>query len=529
MLFLKALLLPHHIARIIAIILLLVYTQVTGASPAVIRAVLMFSVVELGKIFGHKADSLNSLGVALLCLSLHTPSVLWAPGFQLSAAATAGIIVGQKANPLRKISKILSKNSFGKFFDNFILQTSFVTFCATLATFPFLAYHFQSMSPLAWLGNIIVVPLVSLAMHAGLFTVIIPIDFFAEPLGTCAEFFLQLAAFFTKKLSESSTAMWTIGPFPVFILILFCFAFALLPLLKNSFYRKTSILIFAVLVSYFLFETFYDLWNPKWQATILDVGQGDSIYLKTPDNKHFLFDTGNGGKRDAAKNQIIPYLRNLGVRSLDAVIITHADADHYGGLKHLTENFNVRELWISACSHTEEKEEWLNVLASAYEKKILVRDIKAGFYFKEKHFELKALHPQENAFHCPETNRGSITFLARGFNKSILLTGDLTKEGESEILKTKNEIQADILKLGHHGSKTSSSVIFLEKVKPKISVASSGKNNRFRHPSKEIVMRLDSLKIPLLNTAKNGSVFIDVSKSGLLLRTSDGFLKYFRN
>lgn len=548
MLFLKSLRLPHNVARVTAILLLLLYIPVTGGSAAVTRAVLMFSVVEAGALLQRKADSLNSLGVALLAIVLYAPSELWSPGFQLSAAATAGIIAGQKTNPLGSVSKLLSQNALGKLFDNYILQNSYVTFCATLSTAPFLAYHFQSISPIAWLGNIIVVPCVSLSMYAGLFTVVAPLEILQQNFGSAADFFLRIAAFLTKILSDSPNTQLTIGPFPVPILCLASLLFALLPLASIRFYRRTAIAIGCGLAIYFCANVVNFYLQPHWELTVLDVEQADSILLETPEGRHFLFDAGNGSKvthgkisdrSNAAKNKIVPHLRHKGIRSLDAVIITHADADHYGGLTELIKTFPVNEIWISECAHTENKVEWQNVLGKVYQANIPVRDVSAGFYYREKClgkscFEMLALHPVSSAFGCGETNKESTTFAVQGLGHSALLTGDLTKEGENEILaRLKNNPSlspdVDFLKLGHHGSKTSSSVEFLNAVSPYYAVASAGRKNMYRHPHKVVTDRLDSLHIPWLNTAKVGSVYLHVDGHGMLLSTElGGVLKFWR-
>ena len=528
LLILKACRMPHNTARIFSVILLLLYIPVTGSSPAVIRAVFMFSIVQIGSVCQRKADSLNSLGFALLLIVLYHPSEIWNPGFQLSAAATAGIIAGESVNPLKSISKKFSNYKILALIDAYILQNIFVTFCATLATAPFLAYHFQTISPFSWFGNILVVPMVSLSMYSGLFTLLSPIEILQENFGAAAGFFLRIASFITSELSNSPGAQLTLGPFPVPILILLGCLFGCLTLVsKNLIYRKLSLLSLLLIAFSFFAQGFFQLLFPAYKITFIDVGQGDSILLETPSKKNFLFDAGNGGKKNDAGNKIIPFLRQSGINSLDAVIITHPDADHFGGLSKLIEDFPIAEIWISECARIEEKPTWQGILQKALQTNIPIRDISAGFYYQEKNLFLEALHP--NALRCGETNKESITFQVSGFKKSIILTGDLTVEGENEILKRHMIYKTNILKLGHHGSKTSSSKDFLLETNPEYAIISSGKKNRYKHPSKEILERLDSLKIPYLNTAKNGSIFVEVSKKGMTLSAMDGFTQFWRN
>lgn len=518
MIFLKATRLPHRIVRIIAVILLLLYVPITGGSPAVRRAVLMFAVPQIGALLQRPANTLNSLGVALLFILLPEPSVLWNPGFQLSVAATAGILIGGPLNPLNKIPDNLKKNKIWAKFQDFVLNPTYVTLCATLATAPFLIHHFKTLSPFAWLGNIVVVPGISLGMQAGLFALMSPLDFLREHFCYAASFFLRLASLLTRLLSDSSIASVTVGPFGPSILLLLSFLFVLIPVLKQnriaSLYTSTCIALFA---AFFCYESYAKIQNPSWNITFIDVGQGDSILLTTTSGKHFLIDAGETGKRDSGKDIIVPYLHHIGVLQLDALIITHPDADHFGGAASIIKTFPVKELWISNCARTEDKKEWQAIISNALGKGIPIRDIERGFTWKDLHFELLALHPHN--FICKDANTESITFRAKGLSHSAILTGDLTVAGEKQILKTEAFLKSDILKLGHHGSKTSSSRDFLNAVNPKLALISSGLHNRFRHPSKQTIRRLDSLNIPYLNTAEQGTISITFSSDTMIVKS----------
>ena len=130
---------------------------------------------------------------------------------------------------------------------------------------------------------------------------------------------------------------------------------------------------------------------------------------------------------------------------------------------------------------------------------------------------MQTIHPRNDI--CVEANEGSITLRLKGLGHSAILTGDLTVKGEKEIMKTDAYLKSDVLKLGHHGSKTSSSVPFLNAVNPSYALIPSGKNNRFRHPSKEVVQRLDSLNIPYINTAERGSISITFSEDTTIIQT----------
>lgn len=519
--FLKATRLPHKVANLIAIALLFVYVPVTGGSPAVKRAVLMFAIPQLGTMFGKPANTFNSLGVALLFILLPDPSQLWNPGFQLSATATAGILLGNSCNPFKSIPEGLRKSSLWKLTEGYVLSPTYVTLCATLATAPFLIHHFKTLSPLAWLGNIIIVPLVSWGMQAGLFALLSPIESLCDTFCAAAGFFLRMASFLTRLLSDSSGAAITVGPFSPAILLLLGALFALLPAIrKNAVAKKFGLLCLLLFSAIFCVQGYMRISHPSWNLTLIDVGQGDSILLTTPSGKHILVDSGDRSKRDMGKDVIVPFLRHSGIQRLDALVITHPDLDHFGGASSILRTFPVKELWINECSRTEAKADWQKTIATAADREISIRDIGRGFTWREHRFEIQAVHPNPNStagLKCSDANQGSITLRAHGLGHSAMLTGDLTAAGEKEILASDANIRSDILKLGHHGSKTSSSAPFLDAVAPQLALISSGRKNRFRHPSKQVIDRLDSLHIPYLNTATSGTVFVTFSADTVIV------------
>ena len=518
MIFLKATGLPHRVVRILAIVLLFLYIPVTGGSPAVRRAVLMFAVPQVGALFQRTANTLNSLGVALLFIMIPEPSVIWNPGFQLSVAATMGILMGGSWSPLKRLPDELRKNKWWARLQSFVVEPTYVTLCATLSTAPFLIHHFKTLSPFAWLGNIVVVPAISMGMQAGLFALLSPVDFLREHFCYAARFFLRLASLLTRLLSDSSQASVTVGPFAPFVLLLCGVLIVLIPVArKNRVARRFSLACMLLFSAIFAYKGYMAIVEPSWKLTAIDIGQGDSLLLTTPSGSHILVDAGDVKRQDSGKDIIVPYLHHIGVSKLDALVITHADQDHFGGAESIVKMFPVKEMWITDCARIDEKENWQRVIAEAYRRGILVRDISRGVLYKEKFFEIKVIHPDTKR--CVDANTQSITFRAKGLGHSAILTGDLTVQGEKEIMKTDAYLKSDVLKLGHHGSKTSSSRKFLNRVNPELALISSGRKNRFRHPSKQVIQRLDSLKIPYLNTAEKGTIDIVFRKDTMLVET----------
>ena len=522
MVFLKATRIPHNVARIIAVILLFIYIPVTGSSPAVRRAVFMFTIPQLGILFERKANTLNSLGAALFFILVLSPQELFNAGFQLSASATAGILIGGAYKPFEQFPDFIRKNTLFKMFEHTVLESTYVTLTATLATAPFLIYHFGTLSPTSWLGNIIVVPAISYGMQAGLFALLSPFDFLQQIFSLAAQFFLRLASLFTHSLSDSTIASITVGPYPTIFLLLGTFSLILLPVIKkNSVARIYCVLTLLLFSAFFAFDGYRKAIFPSWNITAIDVGQGDSFLIETPSGRHILIDAGDSKRIDSGKKIIIPFLQHQGIKKLDALVITHSDLDHFGGAKSIVQTFPVAELWISKCSRNETKKEWRIFLEEVYRRNIPVRTVHRGFVWQENLFEMTALHPSKEAL-CSDLNRESIAFRGKGLGHSALLVGDLTVDGEREILSTNAYLKSDILKLGHHGSKTSSGRRFLEEVSPQRAIISSGFKNRFHHPHKQVTSRLDSLGIPYMNTATHGTVTVTFTENSVTLKSMSG-------
>ena len=518
MIFLKATGIPHKIVTIIASILLTIYVPVTGGSPAVRRAVMMFVIPQIGTLFGKPANTLNSLGVALLLIILPEPSVIWNPGFQLSFAATAGIIIGTPHNPTKLLPDSFKQNKLWQKIQSFAIDPTYVTLCATLATAPFLIHHFKTLSPFAWFGNLIIVPAISLGMQAGLFAQLSPVDFICGTFCAAARFFLRLASLLTRILSDCAAASMTVGPFPPAVLLALGILILLLPVCyKNYIARKYMFLCILAASASFAFEAYQEIRHPSWTLTTIDVGQGDSHLIKAPSGRYFLVDAGDNSRQDSGKDIIVPFLHHIGVSKLDALIITHPDKDHFGGALSLLKMFPIKELWASDCSMKESKPDWQQVLQEARKRNIPIRNIHRGILWKEKYFEMRTIHPRNDV--CVEANEGSITLRLKGFGHSAVLTGDLTVKGEKEIMKTDAYLKSDVLKLGHHGSKTSSSVPFLNAVSPTYAIIPSGRKNRFHHPHKQVTDRLDSLHIPYINTAKKGTITFTFSPDSVSYTT----------
>ncbi|MDR3000151.1 MAG: DNA internalization-related competence protein ComEC/Rec2 [Fibromonadaceae bacterium] len=507
-LFLRSLRLPRKFSQILSIILMCIYAPITGGSAAVWRAVLMFCIMECGSLFQKTSSSINALGVALIFILLFDPEQAFNAGFQLSAAATLGILLGQRV----KLPSFHGK--IGGFFSSFIVEPSFITLCATLSTLPLLVFHFQAFSPISWLGNLVVVPLVGLGMQAGVLSFAGIHPFICQIFADSGSVLLRSASIITAFLAENPYASYTVGPWPLSLLFAVSILVVLLPFIRGQNPWGRRIVIFCLLFCscFFVGAEIKKHLFPSWSATFLDIGQGDSILLKSPGGRFYLIDTGPPRKRSVARDKIIPFFRSQGISKIDAIIISHPHLDHYGNAADILKEFPVRELWTTTCARSSPDSAWQAILKVAELQGVKIKSLHKGLNIKEElllsknEWNLTVLYPDSSM--CEEhQNNNSIVLRASGLGQSLLLMGDLEKQGEMALLPL--DIKSDVLKLGHHGSRTSSTREFLERVEPKLAIISAGQRNRYRHPSAEVLKRLDSLGVKHYGTHEKGSIKVE--------------------
>jgi competence protein ComEC len=254
---------------------------------------------------------------------------------------------------------------------------------------------------------------------------------------------------------------------------------------------------FAVFMARMLNDEFKPL--PDFQVHFLDVGQGDSILVLFPDGKNMLVD---GGKREMG-NLVVKYLKEQGVKSLDLVVSTHPDADHLGGLIDVLENMPVKAILDSGKTHT-------TIVYSDYlrlikEKGIGVSIAKEGQVLDlDKRVKVEVLNSGD--IH-EDLNEASIVLKLSMGTIDFLLTGDAGINEETHMYQTYN-VEAEILKAGHHGSNTSTSALFLDEVKPNVAILSYGLNNSYGHPHKEVVNRLLQWGTKIFSTAQSGTILV---------------------
>lgn len=252
--------------------------------------------------------------------------------------------------------------------------------------------------------------------------------------------------------------------------------------------------------------------NGKLSISFIDVGQGDSILIKTPGDKYIIVDSGPSSE----KNKLYDYIEKTGVNSFAAAIATHPHEDHIGNLDNIIKDYNTETVYMPKVSTNTKAFE--NLLNSIKKKNLKIRNIKPGVQFSLDNVKFEFLAPNSDEY--DDMNNYSGVLKVSYGEKTFLLMGDAEKLSEEEILKNKRDVKANVIKIGHHGSSSSSSSKFIKAVNPEYAVISCGKGNDYNHPHKETISLLDKLKIKTFRTDLNGTI---------TFCTDGSDLKYFLN
>ncbi|MGM1044840.1 MAG: MBL fold metallo-hydrolase [Bacillota bacterium] len=233
------------------------------------------------------------------------------------------------------------------------------------------------------------------------------------------------------------------------------------------------------------------------QVYYFDVGQGDSTLIRTPKNQYILID---GGNNNQGKN-VVKYLNHLGVKTLDAVVATHPDADHIGGLDDVIKSVNVKSVYAPKVSHTTDT--YKDFLLAVKNKGLTIKQAKKDVTIPLNGVTAKFIAPVSG--YGKDLNEWSAVLKVQYKNNSFLFTGDAEIKSETDMLKNKSTLKADVLKVGHHGSSTSSSKKFIDAVKPKHAIISVGKNS-YGHPNSGIIARLKNVRASVMRTDQKGTI-----------------------
>ena len=476
----------------ICIIFLLFYLFLTNYSSSILRATIMYILFTINNCFNLKISKLDivlsTLGISLII----NPYIIYDIGFQFSYIISLALTL---------------INTKLKTINNKIKQNLYISWICFLVSFPICIYNFYQVNFLSIFLNLIFIPIISIIVFPLCLLVFI-FPFLEIFLSSIVKYLEIISNLFNNinilKITFSKPNILIII---IYYLIIFLY-------INNKKYLKYLIIIMIIHKNIIYI-------NPITNISIIDVSQGDSIFLKLPYNKaNILIDTGGISSNEKelwqirknnysiTKNKTIPYLKSLGITNLDYLILTHGDYDHMGEAINLVNNFKVEKVIFNCGPYNELEQELIEVL----EKK------KIPYYscIKKLNIEDNKLYFLNNKDYGNENDNSSVIYTELN-NHKFLFMGDAGVEVEEDLIERYNLQNIDILKVGHHGSKTSSSKSFINEINPKYSIISVGKSNRYGHPNKEVLNNLDNSKV--YRTDQDGSIIFKIKSNKLKIET----------
>ncbi|MDG5766883.1 DNA internalization-related competence protein ComEC/Rec2 [Balneolales bacterium ANBcel1] len=492
------------VALLFCTALLAAYAGATGFSVSVNRASIMALFLIIARLFHRPGASLNILGAAALLLLIYDPRMLFDVGFQLSFTAVAIILTTLPGTRYLLPVRYRYRRTGALF------QFVMVSVLVQAGLYPLLIHYFNEFSMIGPLSNTLAVPFVQamfLWSFACLFIGMIDTSI-AHWLNIPADYVLQsLISYVT--LAGTLPGAWIEGKlashwiFGVWFFGTSVIASLRIPQLRWK--MLSAFLFFLVLLQGSLvYEK--QLRRPVLDVTFLDVGQGDAILIETPGRKKYLYDVGVWTPQfDSGERVLLPELKARGIRRLDGIILSHPHADHIGGIMSIIESVPVDTIYQSPAPH--DSQLYHRYMARAAEIGIPVRLLESGdLIHTDPSLPMMVFAPSPD-IQARDPNNQSVVIMVQYGRNRILLTGDAEKEAEAFLSATYGAfLRADILKIGHHASRTSSTEPFLAHANPAYGIASLGLRNRYRHPHREAIERLHQAGIRSRFTSLEGAI-----------------------
>ena len=464
---------------IFVILILLLYMCITSFLPSVVRSVIFFSFIYLNKRYNFDLEIHNIFYLSISFILLIEPFYLYNLGFLYSSLISFVLI---------KYNKIIN--------GNFIIKMIKISILSFLVSLPITVNSNYEVNILGFINNLIFIPFISFILYP-----LSLLTFIFKFLDNIYYMFIYVLEFISNYLFVFKIVIPKMSVICIFIYYIFLYLFL------NT-YKKKYLVILLVLI---LMNKYKYLLDSSSYVYFFDVGQGDSSLII---NNHKLIMIDTGGKEDYVKeawmektkyyytDSIIKCIKSLGYTFIDTLILSHGDYDHMGEALHLVKNFKVNNIILNCGDFNNLENELIRYV-----------DNKNVYSCIKKYNDLIFLQTKN----FDNENDNSNIVLTKIDGISFMFMGDASSTTESEILNKYNLSNIDVLKVGHHGSKTSSSEYFINKINPKYSIISVGKNNRYGHPNKEILNVLTNSKI--YRTDENGSIIIKMNNNSLSIVT----------
>lgn len=502
------------LSNLLIIAFLILFVFITGFEPSVLRAVLMASVILLSQVLYRKPDTYAAIAFSCLLLLAISPCMLFNIGFQLSYAATLGIVM-----LYRNIKQLITC----KVIPDKVAQIIAATLSAQLGVLPLTLIHFNKLSLISLISNILAAPMLEMITILGMLMAILGQFslFLSTFVGYLNNIFLSAILYITKWSSDLSFAtIKTVTPSIILVAgyyLLIWFLFWYKPLKGISLKLRHGAVVLSFMA---LFVLAGSLRPACMDVVFLDVGQGDSVFIRTCTGKTVLIDGGGSTNPNniskTGERVVIPFLLDSGIISLDAVIASHPHSDHIQGLNDVLRETQTKRLIIP---FIEEDAGFEELLLTAAAKNVPVIRCSEGDRIKlDDKTVMDVLNPPPDWPGDEESfNNASLVLKLCYGNTSFLFTGDVEAEMEERMVTGASRLYADVLKIAHHGSHYSSGEAFLDAVDPRAAVISVGRNN-FGHPSHEVLQLLGEGNVECFRTDECGAVILRSDGSSIKIR-----------
>lgn len=508
----------------ILILFLLFFIKLTGATSSVVRAGIMGILLIASWLCKRKSDVLNNIAFSCLIILIINPYSIYNLGFLLSYAGTLGIVfyydliygaINSKAQWL--IDKAQNVPILNKLI-KYVITTISISISANILIMPIMIYYFNNISFVFLISNLLVSCLFNIILFLSFFVTII--SFFSIELSRLISPILQILINilnYQTALSAKLAMFDIIIPTPSIITIIAIYMFIFLiknTIISKSICKKLIKILIIVYTTLALIFLAINTAKHEMKLYFIDVGQGDSALIITEQSKKILIDGGGSNTEfDVGEQTLLPYLLDRKITSLDFVVISHFDSDHCKGIFTILKKLAVKNVCISA--NGQESENYNECMQIVEEKNLNVIFVNAGDRIKiDNYTYLDILWTGDSSISENIINNYSITCKIIYKNYDILFTGDIESVAEEKLINLYNngELKSDVLKVAHHGSKSSSTENFIKLVSPKIALIGVGKNNTFGHPNNGVINRLEKNNTQIYRTDYYGEVVITLGK-----------------
>ena len=460
--------------EILACIFLILFSMITNYSASIYRSLLLFIYIVLNKKLDLRISTVNVLLLVVCTLLIYNPLIIYDMGFLYSVSVSLGLIL---------FNKYMKKNYFVNMF-----LTSFIAFLFSL---PITLYYNYEVNLMQIINNVIIVPLVSVIIYP--LTILTFVFRFLEPV---LNMFIGILKFISNHLIMINIIVPKVNLIFYFIYYVFLFMF-----LKTN--RKMFILLIFIYTMCLKVKPLLDF---NTYVYFLDVGQGDSSLIYN-NREVILIDTG-GKDNIKVSDNTIKFLKSTGKSKINYLVLTHGDYDHMGDAINVIENFKVDKVIFNCGESNNLEKELIKVLDK--------KNIKYYSCIKKLNIDNSKLYFLQTKEYDNENDNSNVIYTKLDGYKFMFM-GDAGVDKEKDILDKYNISDVDVLKVGHHGSKTSSDKNFIDEIDPKYSVISVDKNNRYGHPNKKVLNNLDGSRI--YRTDQDGSIMFKIKKNKLRIET----------